>query len=70
MYTNNYYGVNMVKPTFTRKVVFNRGSLQVNIPAEIVGALDLKKGDKLVIYLESNKIICQKAFAVDTRSAQ
>lgn len=53
----------MIRPVFTRKLISNKDSLQVNIPAEIVGALDLKKGDKLVIYLESEKIICQKALA-------
>ncbi len=50
----------MAKPTFTRKLVDNHGSLQVNIPAEIVKALDLKKGDSLVFIWEDGSFTCEK----------
>ena len=50
----------MSKLTFTRKVVDNKGSLQVTIPAEIVKALDLKKGDNLVFSYENGSFTCLK----------
>lgn len=54
----------MAKPTFTRRLISNKGSLLVTIPAEIATALDLNKGDRLVIYLENDKILMQKALEV------
>jgi len=50
----------MAKPIFTRKLVDNHGSLQVNVPAEIAKALALKKGDYLVIVWENGSFTCSK----------
>ncbi len=50
----------MAKPTFTRKLVDNHGSLQVNIPAEIVKTLSLEKGDSLVFTYENGSFTCTK----------
>lgn len=50
----------MTKPTFTRKIVNNRGSLQVNIPAEIVRILKLKAGSSLVFSYEDESFTCKK----------
>jgi len=55
---------NMAKPTFSRKIIDNHGSLQVTIPKEITKVLNLKAGDLMVILLENDKIICQKALEV------
>ena len=50
----------MTKPKFTRKIVNNRGSLQVNIPVGIVKIAKLEAGDSLVFTYENGKIICSK----------
>lgn len=50
----------MAKPTFTRKIIANKGSLQVTIPQEIAEALKLKKGDSLVFYYENGSFSCEK----------
>jgi len=50
----------MAKPTFTRKLVDNHGSLQVNIPAEIVKTMKLKAGDSLVFSYEDGSFTCEK----------
>jgi len=34
---------------FRRKLIDNKGSLSVNIPAELVEAFDLEKGDEMEI---------------------
>ena len=50
----------MAKPTFTRKLVKNRESLQVTIPAELVKALKLNPGDSLVFTWEDGSFTCSK----------
>jgi len=50
----------MAKPTFSRKLVKNKESLQVIIPAEIVKALKLKAGDSLVFSYENGFFTCSK----------
>jgi len=50
----------VTKIIFKRQVIFNKGSLQMNIPKEIVDALDLKKGDSIGITLEENGFLCRK----------
>lgn len=50
----------MTKIIFKRQVIFNKGSLQMNIPKEIVDALDLQKGDTIGITLEDDGFLCQK----------
>jgi len=51
----------MAKPTFTRKLVNNRGSLQINIPAHIVKNLKLEAGDLLIFTLKKECFQCTKA---------
>ena len=50
----------MTKIIFKRQVIFNKGSLQMNIPKEIVDALDLKKGESIGITLEEDGFLCRK----------
>ncbi|MFW9921935.1 MAG: AbrB/MazE/SpoVT family DNA-binding domain-containing protein [Candidatus Thorarchaeota archaeon] len=50
----------MAKIIFKRQVIFNKGSLQMNIPKEIVDALDLQKGDTLGITIQEDGFLCQK----------
>jgi len=54
----------MAKPTFSRKIIDNHGSLQVTIPKEIAKNLNLKNGDLMVIWLEKDKITMQKALEI------
>ena len=41
---------------FRRKLIDNRGSLMVNIPAELVEAFELEKGAEMEITVENNVI--------------
>jgi len=41
---------------FRRKLIDNRGSLLVNIPAEIVEAFELEKGDEMEITIINDNI--------------
>jgi len=50
----------MTKIIFKRQVIYNKGSLQMNIPKEIVDALALQKGDTLGITLEEEGFLCIK----------
>ncbi|MCF2142616.1 MAG: AbrB/MazE/SpoVT family DNA-binding domain-containing protein [Candidatus Heimdallarchaeota archaeon] len=50
----------MAKIIFKRQVIFNKGSLQMNIPKEIVEALGLEKGDTIGITLEDDGFYCRK----------
>ncbi|MHA1366734.1 MAG: AbrB/MazE/SpoVT family DNA-binding domain-containing protein [Candidatus Heimdallarchaeota archaeon] len=50
----------MSKPTFSRKLVRNKESLQVTVPAEIVKVLKLKAGDSLVFSYENGSFTCSK----------
>ena len=50
----------MAKPTFTRKILANKGSLLVTIPQDIAEALKLKKGDSLVFTYENGSFTCSK----------
>ncbi|RLI68473.1 hypothetical protein DRO91_09020, partial [Candidatus Heimdallarchaeota archaeon] len=50
----------MAKIIFKRQVIFNKGSLQMNIPKEIVEALGLEKGDTIGITLEDEGFYCRK----------
>jgi len=50
----------MPKIVFKRQVIYNKGSLQMNIPKEIVDALDLKKGDTLAVTIQEDGFFCQK----------
>lgn len=51
----------MEKITFTRKLIYNNGSLQVTIPSILVKILDLKKGDILKIkYNPDGSFVCRK----------
>jgi antitoxin component of MazEF toxin-antitoxin module len=47
--------------TFERMVFATSGSLRVNIPLEIVRALDLKAGDKVLIMLNDHQMTLEKA---------
>jgi len=47
--------------TFERKVFATSGSLRVNIPLEIVKALDLKAKDTVRISLNDSQMILEKA---------
>lgn len=47
--------------TFERRVFVTSGSLRVNIPLEIVRALELKAGDKVLISLNDSQMILEKA---------
>jgi antitoxin component of MazEF toxin-antitoxin module len=46
---------------FERNVFETSGSLRVNIPLEIVRALDLEAGDKVLISLNDHQMILEKA---------
>jgi antitoxin component of MazEF toxin-antitoxin module len=46
---------------FERKLFATSGSLRVNIPLEIVKALDLKEGDTALISLNDHQMILEKA---------
>ncbi|NHJ40778.1 MAG: AbrB/MazE/SpoVT family DNA-binding domain-containing protein [Asgard group archaeon] len=52
----------LTKIILKRQVIYNKGSLQMNIPKEIVEALDLKKGDTIGITLEEEGFLCKKMF--------
>ena len=47
--------------TFERKLFATSGSLRVNIPLEIVKALDLKEGDTVQIGLNDHQMTLEKA---------
>ncbi|MHA1840625.1 MAG: hypothetical protein ACTSYW_01485 [Candidatus Heimdallarchaeota archaeon] len=51
--------------TFRRKVLSNHGSLLVNIPKEIVEALELRKGDTLAIVWNNGSFTCKKEDLMD-----
>ena len=50
----------MSKIIFKRKVVLSNRSLIVNIPTEIVEAMELKKGDVLEITYQEGAFTCRK----------
>jgi len=64
MFINPTYNINTVKRCqrmpkeiiFRRKLIDNRGSLLVNIPAEIVEAFELEKGDEMEITIINDNI--------------
>ena len=45
---------------FERKLTYNKGSLQMNIPKEIVSALKLERGEILEITFENGSFLCRK----------
>ena len=52
----------MAKPTYSRKLIDNHGSLQITIPKDIAKKLNLKASASLVIWLEEkDKIVMQPA---------
>ena len=54
-------GVVMDKLVFTRKLIYNHGSLQVTVPKIIAQILELKKGDEIEIqYNPDGSFTCRK----------
>ena len=45
---------------FRRKVIMSNRSLMVNIPIEIVEAMEIEKGDELEITYENKSFTCKK----------
>ncbi|MGC9778030.1 MAG: AbrB/MazE/SpoVT family DNA-binding domain-containing protein [Candidatus Heimdallarchaeota archaeon] len=45
------------KIVFRRKVIYSSGTFRIAIPLEIIEALNIKKGDEVLCYLEGSKKI-------------
>ena len=52
---------NCVPIQFKRNVFATGGSLRVNLPSEIVEALEIKRGDTLLISMNDHQIVMEKA---------